>query len=171
MTFPNQQMHNPWTEPRLALLKKLHFEGLSFSYMAAQIGLSRCACIGKAHRIGLPRRKKTWAKTKTSIPRPLKHNNTNKLRALLNGRTYGPTDLEPEIAIDPIGIIDPALKLHHCRWPVSGHGLGIMFCGRDVACDTSYCAKHLLMAYQKPSKSLSRAKKEVFLRRLRKKAA
>jgi GcrA cell cycle regulator len=45
-----------WTEERTGRLERLHSEGLSFSLIAADIGVTRSAAIGKAHRMQLPRR-------------------------------------------------------------------------------------------------------------------
>src|SRR5262245_52186302 len=48
-----------WTEERIELLKKCHAEGLSASQSAARIGgVTRNACIGKLHRLGLTGRRK-----------------------------------------------------------------------------------------------------------------
>lgn len=45
---------NVWSDEAVATLKRLHLEGYSFSEIATNIGgVSRNACIGKAHRLGI----------------------------------------------------------------------------------------------------------------------
>lgn len=46
---------NPWTDDRVARLKELVRDGVSYSIIAAKLGggLSRNACIGKARRLGI----------------------------------------------------------------------------------------------------------------------
>ena len=45
-----------WTEERVSQLTKLWDDGLPATDIAAQMGVSRNAVIGKAHRLGLPKR-------------------------------------------------------------------------------------------------------------------
>ena len=42
-----------WTQAKIAALCDLHAKGYSFSHISAVIGMSRNACIGRAHRMGL----------------------------------------------------------------------------------------------------------------------
>jgi GcrA cell cycle regulator len=51
------ETHNSnWNEERTGRLESLYHEGLSFTEIAADIGVSRSAAIGKAHRMHLPKR-------------------------------------------------------------------------------------------------------------------
>jgi hypothetical protein len=45
-----------WDDDREKHLTSLHMQGFSFSQIAAQVGCSRNAAIGKAHRLHLPER-------------------------------------------------------------------------------------------------------------------
>ncbi|MEK9926053.1 MAG: GcrA family cell cycle regulator, partial [Alphaproteobacteria bacterium] len=47
---------NSWTEERLEKLKSLWDKGLSISQIGEELGVSRNAIAGKAHRMGLPKR-------------------------------------------------------------------------------------------------------------------
>jgi len=59
------QAGETWTAERLELLNKLRGEGLSASQIAAELGVTRSAVLGKCHRLGLARK----ASTKVSSPR------------------------------------------------------------------------------------------------------
>jgi GcrA cell cycle regulator len=45
-----------WTDARVEQLRRLHAEGLAFSLIGQQLGITRNACIGKAQRLGLDAR-------------------------------------------------------------------------------------------------------------------
>jgi GcrA cell cycle regulator len=45
-----------WTDARISRLRELYSTGLSFSTIAEDIGVTRNAAIGKAHRLNLERR-------------------------------------------------------------------------------------------------------------------
>ena len=45
-----------WNEERMGRLQRLYMEGVSFSLIADDIGVTRCAAIGKARRMKLPKR-------------------------------------------------------------------------------------------------------------------
>lgn len=66
-----------WTEERIALLKKLWAEGYSASRIGKELGVSKNAVVGKAHRIKLPprpspikRQPTKRAKGKSTPPQP-----------------------------------------------------------------------------------------------------
>ena len=42
-----------WTNEKIALMCELHAKGYSFSHIAAAVGMTRNACIGRANRMGL----------------------------------------------------------------------------------------------------------------------
>lgn len=62
---------SPWSEERIALLKKLHGEGHSFTRIADQLGggITRNAANGKARRINLPERDRSMAQKRPYKPR------------------------------------------------------------------------------------------------------
>ena len=52
-----------WTEERLEKLKELWESGLSISQIGEQLGVTRNAVAGKAHRLKLPKRQSPISKT------------------------------------------------------------------------------------------------------------
>ncbi|MDA8915243.1 GcrA family cell cycle regulator [Alphaproteobacteria bacterium] len=57
----NIQINNAeWTVKRISLLNKLWANGVSISAIAKELGLSRNAVAGKAHRLKLPKRNRVY---------------------------------------------------------------------------------------------------------------
>ena len=54
-------------------------------------------------------------------------------------------DLPRETIADPVSLFD--LRKHHCRWPVAGDGVTMLFCGGDKYGDHPYCVGHCHIAY------------------------
>jgi GcrA cell cycle regulator len=141
-----------WTTERLHLLK-IHFEaGLSCSQIAAEIGVSRNAVIGKLSRLNLARDKagnqplvrKSTAKRprQGSAPRP----RLQLLRALQAQRL-------PAVDDEPIhnGHCCSLFELsdERCRWPISTPGAAdFCFCGNPPVEGLPYCAGHSRLAYR-----------------------
>jgi len=141
-----------WTDERLGLLK-IHFEaGLSCSQIAAEIGVSRNAVIGKLSRLNLARDKagnqplvrKSTAKRprQESIPRP----RLQLLRAL---------QAQPQPTVDDKPIHNGhccslfELSDERCRWPISTPGAAdFCFCGNPPVEGLPYCAGHSRLAYR-----------------------
>jgi GcrA cell cycle regulator len=141
-----------WTTERLNLLK-IHFEaGLSCSQIAAEIGVSRNAVIGKLSRLNLARDKagnqplvrKSTAKRppQGSVPRP----RLQLLRALQ-------TVPRPTVDDKPIhnGHCCSLFELsdQRCRWPISTPGAAdFCFCGNPPVEGLPYCPGHSRLAYR-----------------------
>lgn len=142
-------MSNPailWTAEQTEELKRLYGEGLSCSAIAAVMGKSRNAVIGRAHRIGLERRgagKRAEIEAgnrRGSKPQP-RENYTPRVR------TIRPSQEQIELrvaAVDPlhIGLLD--LESHHCRYPYGGVP-NVTFCGHQKFGSFSYCAPHFFL--------------------------
>ena len=60
-----------WDEERLNKLRKLWDEGLPITKIGNEIGVSRNAIAGKAHRMGLPKRNSPISKSKFVYESPL----------------------------------------------------------------------------------------------------
>jgi len=146
-----------WTDERIELLKQ-HFEaGLSCREIAADIGVSRNAVIGKLSRLNLTRsravedrrleRSLAPARATRAVPR---------LQYEMLATIYGETD-----ASVVAGPIDDAnrcslleLAENRCRWPISTPGAeDFCFCGNAAPDGQSYCAGHSRLAYRPNSRA------------------
>ena len=144
-----------WTDERLELLKG-HFEaGLSCRQIAAAIGVSRNAVIGKLSRLNLTR-------DSNGEERPARKNTPKERRAKTAPRQqyqmlvalYGePQDVTDEPIQEPIqdGHRCSLLELseERCRWPINTPGTDdFCFCGNMPIKSLPYCAGHSRLAYR-----------------------
>jgi len=141
-----------WTVERLELLK-IHFDaGLSCREIAAEIGVSRNAVIGKLSRLNLTRDKagNEPLVTKGKPKRPRRE-------AAPKPRYHLPRALRaeplPAAASEPIhnGHCCSLFELskERCRWPISTPGAAdFCFCGNPPVDGMPYCAGHSRLAYR-----------------------
>jgi hypothetical protein len=138
--------NSQWKEDnRVERLESLYRDGLSFSLIAAEIGVTRAAAIGKAHRMQLPRRN-ALAMT---LPRPRKQSGPRKRVR----RKVVPPAPPPK----PVVVIDPGrdyrcdilgLTATTCRfpmWDITTPHDQRLYCGRPGAAideRVPYCAQH-----------------------------
>jgi GcrA cell cycle regulator len=151
---PHQASHQTWTTERIALLKS-HFEaGLSCRQIAAEIGVSRNAVIGKLTRLNLTREKKVKVaprKAAAAAARGRGGSPVPRFRAqLLRVLTSEP---EPSADDEPIhnGHCCSLYELsdQKCRWPISTPGADdFCFCGNPPVDGLPYCAGHSRLAYR-----------------------
>lgn len=146
-------MGSHWSDTQLDLLRKHHAEKCSFSQIAnlifAETGasFSKNACIGKARRIGLEKRRE---RNKGGRPRVVAHR-----RHRMNRKESLPADtamlakFEAIASPDHLGIPFFDLEPGHCRFP-QGDGIAATYCGQPKACDSSYCSYHFSIAYRPP---------------------
>jgi len=143
-----------WTTDRVELLKS-HFDaGLSCREIAAAIGVSRNAVIGKLARLQLtrgparaePRPSKTAReRSRKSIPRM----QYQMLQAVYE-------EAQP-VALDAIAS-DHRCSLYElsnerCRWPISTPGAeDFCFCGNTPVDGMPYCLGHTRLAYRPGSR-------------------
>jgi GcrA cell cycle regulator len=154
-----------WPETRVEKFKELFASGLSFSQIATELGdgLTRNACIGKAHRLGLdrpkpqplgrPRRRKPSsdddAKQRRDTHARLERQRWHRSKGKKRPAEPVVAEIEPE---NPISFFE--LEPHHCRFPV-GEAVGAnqLFCGqlKDLAFwpqrQCPYCEMHMRKAY------------------------
>jgi hypothetical protein len=57
-----------WTSDYDEALKRLHGRGISYSIIAFEMGLTKNQCIGRAERLGLPRRGKITVPIRSMFP-------------------------------------------------------------------------------------------------------
>ncbi|MCP3444756.1 GcrA family cell cycle regulator [Bradyrhizobium sp. CCGUVB14] len=147
-----------WTNERIELLK-LHFEaGLSCREIAADIGVSRNAVIGKLSRLNLTRSRAVEdRRLERSLAPPARATRTvPRLQYAMLATIYGETDA-PVVA----GPIDDAnrcslmeLGENRCRWPISTPGAeDFCFCGNAAHDGQPYCAGHSRLAYRPNSRA------------------
>ena len=141
-----------WTDERLELLKSGFAAGLSCREIAATIGVSRNAVIGKISRLNLKRDKDRMVRTgrpeRASEGRP---RGAARLRQILL-KAY-PAEPSAVIADEPIhnGHTCSLLELGRdtCRWPISTPGADdFCFCGNPPLGGLPYCAGHSRLAYR-----------------------
>ena len=141
-----------WTTERVEALKT-HFEaGLSCREIAAEIGVSRNAVIGKISRLCLVRDNggviRTVKKEPASRPRP---RGAQRLRQILL-KSF-PSEPEPDANAVQIhnGHTCSLFELSKetCRWPISTPGQeDFCFCGNTPIEGMPYCAGHSRLAYR-----------------------
>ena len=120
-----------WTEDRLAKLRELWDKKLSITKIGEELGVSRNAVAGKAHRLGLEKRQ---SPIKPSIkPKTQKNEWDETLR--------GPM---------PLRLVLRSLEWsrNKCLWPYGDpKNLDFKFCGEPVLSGKPYCLKHCALAY------------------------
>lgn len=114
------------------LLRQSWPKRLTCKSIGALMGRSRSAVIGRAHRLGLPRKE---------IPR----------EAIPKATPKAIPKATPKMPPQAGRCTLMELKNHHCRWPVDNG----MFCGgpADLAAGASYCEFHQRIATQRISGS------------------
>jgi GcrA cell cycle regulator len=122
-------MDSLWTSERIVQLTELWDRGLSTAAIGRQIGMSKNAVVGKAHRLLL-----------TPRPSPLKRN-------------PGPRIEKPRKAPKVVPFSGPA-----CSWPIGHPGdKGFHFCNERPVPGKPYCEEHAAKAYIKPKSHSSAA--------------
>jgi GcrA cell cycle regulator len=145
-----------WTDERLELLKSCFAAGLSCRNIAAEIGVSRNAVIGKLSRLNLTR------ETGRDAPRPARRNAAKgqrpkavpRLQYRMLKALYGdalPAAEEPIHNGHRCSLLE--LSEERCRWPISTPGApDFCFCGNTPLEGLPYCAGHTRLAYRPGSR-------------------
>ena len=151
-----------WTDERIELLKQLWQDGFTGSQIAKRIGgTTRCAVIGKAHRLGLA--------TKSDKPRrhtgPSLSKRQRQIARRKSSNIFMPrTPFQAFLAQDTEPYTPPAdevviplkerktvqtLEKDDCRWPIGDpQHADFHFCGKEKIEGLPYCAIHARRAYQ-----------------------
>jgi GcrA cell cycle regulator len=144
-----------WTAERVERLRTCIDSGLTCSQIAAEIGVSRNAVIGKIHRLGLAPGRPAAAAARACPPRvrrPRLFDQRQALR-LMYAPTAHPGDSAAAVieSADRCSLVE--LAQGKCRWPISDPGAAdFAFCGNDAVAGFSYCAGHARMAYRVPAR-------------------
>jgi GcrA cell cycle regulator len=144
-----------WTTERVEQLQSFVVAGMSCSQIAAQIGVTRNAVIGKIHRLGLSPVRPPGAMARNCPPGARDPRAASQRRQLRLLWSDGAATRQVDAASDTVESAAPCslLDLAHgtCRWPVSdaaGNSGGFVFCGNAAIEGLSYCAGHARMAYR-----------------------
>lgn len=166
-----------WTPEAEARLRQGRIDEESFSQIARAIGngITREACIGKAHRLGLPGGRAGRPKIKFKpirSPKPIPQPKAspppvarasagfaavNAVRSA-ERRASDPGLLavvtlprEPIVCDAPEGGVDiVGLQRHHCRWIAGDAFDDARYCGAPRAGEGPYCSAHYAIAYPRP---------------------
>ena len=120
-----------WTPERDDRLRDLWDSGISGSQIGVQLGTTKNAVIGRAHRLGLPLRGERKAK---ALPKPQEPLPVIELPAL------------PRM---PRRLLIWDLTPRDCKFPIAGVGEHTEFCGAARVADRPYCSAHVAVAYRK----------------------
>jgi GcrA cell cycle regulator len=144
-----------WSAERVEQLRNFVVAGLTCSQIAAEIGVTRNAVIGKIHRLGLSPGRPAAAPGRACPPRTRRPRLSSQRRLLRLIETQAPAaDANaPFASAAPIESAQRCsfLELGHgrCRWPVGDPAAAdFAFCGNATATGFSYCAGHARMAYR-----------------------
>ena len=146
-----------WTDERIELLKR-HFEaGLSCREIAADIGVSRNAVIGKLSRLNLTRgRSSDERRLDRSLAQARAPRAVPRLQYEMLATIYGESDTREFTGPIDDGNRCSLLELseNRCRWPISTPGEDdFCFCGNSAPDGQSYCAGHSRLAYRPNSRA------------------
>jgi GcrA cell cycle regulator len=141
-----------WTTERVELLKT-HFDaGLSCREIAASIGVSRNAVIGKLSRLGLTRGEFNAEPRLPKKKRAAK--STPRLQFQMLRKVYEngePVLVAPVVSEHRCSLFE--LSEQRCRWPISTPGAeDFCFCGNTPLEGAPYCAGHTRLAYRPGSR-------------------
>tara|TARA_E500000081_G_C6022310_1_gene300742 strand:- start:42 stop:440 length:399 start_codon:yes stop_codon:yes gene_type:complete len=120
-----------WDEKQLGKLKKLWDEGLPITKIGLELGVSRNAIAGKAHRLGLPKRNSPISKSGD----PRKNQDVSNL------------ETSKELPLK-ILLREVEWSRNRCCWPIGDPKLpGFSFCGTSIMPGRPYCEEHSSLAY------------------------
>jgi GcrA cell cycle regulator len=148
--------HSPWTAERIEQLRNCVTSGLSCSQIAAEIGVTRNAVIGKIHRLGLsPGRPAAPACSCPPRARPPRSSPQRQFLRLMftqapnvAGAEAAPAAVE---SMQRCSLLD--LAPGECRWPGGDPcKADFAYCGNRAVAGFSYCAGHAQMAYRAPAR-------------------
>lgn len=149
--------HSPWTPELIERLKNGVSSGLTCSEIAAEIGVTRNAVIGKIHRLGLSPGRPAASPARSCPPRARRPRTSPQRQFLRLVFAHAP-GLAGEEAAPPAvenmrrcSLIE--LAPGKCRWPVGDPcAADFAYCGNDAVTGFSYCPGHARMAYRVPAR-------------------
>ncbi len=146
-----------WPDKDVATLTNMWDQDFSARDIAKAIGngVSRCAVIGKARRMGLKEKGRGYL-PQNGAPKRIKKFLKPKPRPYVKEPFYGLIEPLPPERIEDHNIPQEQRRTlleltdETCRWPVGEPGSAqFFFCGAEPVPHMPYCAGHCLIAYQK----------------------
>src|SRR5579863_10002 len=154
----NAATSSTWTAERIEQLRHYVASGLSCSQIAAEIGVTRNAVIGKIHRLGLGPGRPAAAPARCCPPRARRPRFSPQRQHLRLIFAQAPCVAGDE-AVDTVPIDSTQrcslleLAQDKCRWPVGDPcAADFVYCGNQAIAGFSYCAGHARMAYRVPAR-------------------
>jgi GcrA cell cycle regulator len=137
-----------WTDERLEALKGHFANGLTCRQIAAEIGVSRNAVIGKLSRLGLTRDRPPGAEPRSKRPRERRGRSVPRLQYEMLREVYDEAAFTagPVVSEHRCSLFE--LSKEHCRWPVNGDAEEFSFCGNTPMAGLPYCQGHTRLAYR-----------------------
>lgn len=148
-------MNFDWTDEAIARLREMLDAKATFREIAADLGCSRNAAIGKANRLGLcgtsMKPGPHWAGKTLPVVSP----KPKRIRARAQPSTPAAVIAFPIKRAEPpapfvegegVALMD--LERQHCRWPLGAKmQVSTRFCGHDKRAGSSYCDHHHRLSY------------------------
>ena len=137
-----------WTDERLDALKGHFAAGLTCRQIAAEIGVSRNAVMGKLSRLGLTRDKPPGSDASPRKPRERRGRSVPRLQYEMLRQVYDETAFSegPVVSEHRCSLFE--LSKERCRWPVNGDAEEFSFCGNTPMAGLPYCQGHTRLAYR-----------------------
>ncbi len=161
-----------WTDERIDQLRKLWDQGLSASAIGKQLGVSKNAVVGKAHRLKLPPRPSPIRKGSRPpvrrmavLPKPLAAPGVRVAPPVLERMVERAPQERPALPVSraAVPVAGPTRRaaargIKSCLWPIGDPGASdFHFCNAEVVPGKSYCTEHCARAYINKSRSDSQA--------------
>jgi GcrA cell cycle regulator len=144
---PRKSLSMTWTAERVALLRSYANAGLSCAQIAAEIGVTRNAVIGKLNRLGLSRGRSGPGPRAPTVRRHQARTPMLAQRLALKAMFASEPIADNVVSAEPCSLLNLAPR--KCRWPISvAETSGLNFCNNIAAEGWSYCAGHARMAYR-----------------------
>jgi GcrA cell cycle regulator len=144
---------NTWTAERIEQLRHHVVTGLTCSEIAAEIGVSRNAVIGKIHRLGLSTGRPAGAPAQSCPPRASRPRAPSQRRLLQLVCLQTPDGGAPIALGARVESVHPCalteLAERTCRWPLGDPmSANFAYCGNEAFNGFTYCVGHARMAYR-----------------------
>jgi GcrA cell cycle regulator len=138
-----------WTDERLELLKGHFAAGLTCRQIAAEIGVSRNAVIGKLSRLGLTRDKPPGSEApRPKRPRERRGRSVPRLQYEMLRQVYDEAAFTEGSVVSERRCSLFELSKERCRWPVNAEAEEFSFCGNTPLAGMPYCSGHTRLAYR-----------------------